>query len=351
MNEKDQGPVDQRSPHSSGASESSRSSASDTSDVMLTLVREMGAQREAWTLEQQAAAKERRSERRWRMLFQSLFFGAPILLGILYFLFFLSSAGFKWGPWEKVVGVVNIEGKIDATGLASADKIIPALEQAFSNKNVQAVVLKIDSPGGAPVEAERIYSAMAALKKKYPKPVVAVINNLAASAAYMIAMHADQVVAGKYSLVGSIGAIMETLDLSKAMAKLEVSQRVYASGNLKSFLNPFVPPTAEGDKKANDIVNQMGKTFVDELRSVRGKRLNPTTNYATGELWGGSEALSLGLVDKIGTLDEIVATNWGLKIYNFGPSNDGFAFLSSEYTEGLATRLENWFLTRALNLG
>jgi protease-4 len=136
------------------------------------------------------------------MLFQALVFGLPVLLGIVYFLFFLSSTGFRWGPFGDVVGVVRIEGQISSTDHASADSIVPLLEKAFANPNVKAVVLSIDSPGGAPVEAERIYTAIGSLKRKHPKPVVAVINNLGASAAFLIALHADKIVAGRYSLVG-----------------------------------------------------------------------------------------------------------------------------------------------------
>ena len=111
-------------------------------------------------------AAERKWARRWKMIFQGLLFGAPVLLGVLYFLFFLKSTGFRWGPWGQVVGVVRIEGHIGSKETASADKIIPAMEKAFANRSVRAVVISIDSPGGAPVESERIYNALGLFAEK-----------------------------------------------------------------------------------------------------------------------------------------------------------------------------------------
>lgn len=280
---------------------------SEGDPIMLELIREMGEQRRVLQEEQRLAAKERKAERRWKRLFQGLFFGGPLFIGILYFLFFLDTAGFRFGPWGSVVGVVHIEGEIAAGKPAGADQVIPALDKAFSDANVKAVVLSIDSPGGAPVEAERIYTEMAALKAKYAKPVVAVISNLGASAAYMIALHADKIVAGKYSIVGSIGAIMAGWRLDRTLAKVDVTQRVYASGPLKAFLNPFTPVSPEVDAKAKHLVEQMGQVFVQELKTTRGSKLKPGVDYGTGEPWGGLEAKELGLVDAIGTLDVATA--------------------------------------------
>lgn len=342
----DTSPVEQRTPHP----------AHDTSEVppdpgiVLQLLREMREQRESLQAEHARAARERQSERRWRLFFQGLFFAAPLLVGILYFLFFLSSAGFRWGPFTDVVGVVRIEGQIAAGTAASADKIIPTLEKAFSHGNVKGVVLAIDSPGGAPVEAERIHNAIASLKTKYNKPVIAVISNLGASAAYMVALHADKIVAGKYSLVGSIGAMMAPWELHRAIGRLDVSQRVYASGKFKAFLNPFTPVTPEADTKARKLVGQMGQTFVNDLKAARGTSLKTGVDYGSGEVWGGLEAKELGLVDAIGTVDDVAASTWGLKTHNFGPHPDGFGVLASSLSALLPSVLERFMEHQSLRL-
>jgi protease IV len=303
--------------------------------LLLELMREMRGQRDAYERANEAAAAERKAEHRWRMLFQSLVFGVPVVFAVVYFLFFLNTTGFRWGPFGDSVGVIRIEGTIGSSERSSADNIVPVLNKAFSNPSVKAVVLSIDSPGGAPVEAERIYSAIGALKRKHPKPVVAVINNVGASAAFMIALHADKIVAARYSLVGSIGAIMAPWQLDRAIAKFDVAQRVYASGKLKSFLNPFVAVSPEVDAKAHKIVDTMGAFFLDEVKSRRGDRLKTGVDVGTGEVWSGPEAKDLGLIDEVGTLDEFVKTNWALPSYDFGPSPQGIHFITNVFQDAI----------------
>jgi len=303
--------------------------------VLIELVREMRGQRESFGEAQRLAASERTAERRRRMLFQALVFGFPVLLGVGYFLFFLSSAGFRWGPFGDVIGVVRIEGEIAAGKVASADRVIPSLENAFKSSNVTAIVLSIDSPGGAPVESERINNAIEGLRKRHPKPVVAVINNLGASAAYMIAIHADKIVAGKYSLVGSIGAVMAPWQLDRALARVDVSQRVYASGPLKAFLNPFTPVTPDVDAKAHSLVDELGGAFLAEVKQRRGNTLKSGVDYGTGEIWGGAQAREIGLVDTIGTIDEYVQNTWGLKSYDFGPSHEALQLFAKTVGDGV----------------
>lgn len=304
--------------------------------VVLEVLREMREQRDSFERSAALAAKERKSERRWRNLFQAMFFGAPVLLGVLYFLFFLSSTGFRWGPFGNVVGIVRIEGPIGSTERASAENIIPILEKAFGNPNVKGVVLHIDSPGGAPVEAERISAAINSLKARHRKEVVAVINNLGASAAYMVALNADKIIAAKYSFVGSIGAIMAPWQLDKAIAKADVAQRVYASGKLKAFLNPFTPVSPEVDRKAQQLVDQMGGFFLAEVKARRGQALKANIDFGTGEVWPGPEAKEIGLVDAVSTVDDYVAVHWGLKPYDYGPSTDTAPFLTRSLQDALA---------------
>lgn len=282
--------------------------------------------------------KERKAERRWKTFFQLALIGIPLLGTLAYVIFFTSAMGFQWGPFGSVVGVVRIDGEISAQNVASAKRVIPLLEKAFANPSVKAVVLSIDSPGGAPAESERIYTAIESLKRKHRKPVVAVINNMGASAAYMIAVHTDKIYAGKYSLVGSIGAIITAWDLHKAIERVDVAQHVYASGQLKALLNPFAPVSQEADAKAKQLVSQVGTTFLEEVKRARSATLKSNVDYGSGEIWGGQEAKDIGLVDEISTLDEVVNTRWGLKTYDFGPSQDTFGLFSASL-EGLTQKV------------
>jgi len=263
--------------------------------------------------------RERRLERRWRWIARTLLIGGTLVLSLLYFFLWAPQLGWRLGPVGDVVGVVRIDGEIAQGSLASADKVVPALQKAFMSSRVRAVVLAIDSPGGSPGEAERIYREIEGLRAEHGKPVVAVISNMGASAAYLIALHADKIYAGKYSLVGSIGAVLAGWDLHRAANRLEVSQRLYVSGPLKAMLSPFQPLTPEADAKARDLIDGIGGVFEDEVRKIRGKRLGDRARIATGEVWLGTEARALGLVDGIGTLEEVIRTEWQLTSYDFGP--------------------------------
>lgn len=222
---------------------------------------------------------------------------------------------------QPSVALVKVEGQISATAkLASADRVVAALTKAFEDQQVKRVLLYIDSPGGAPVEAERIMDAVTELRKKHPKPIQAVIGNLGASAGYMVALSADEIVSAKYSLVGSIGAILQSWDVHRVLEKYDVKAKTYASGNLKGMLNPFEPGTPEGEAKAQALVDELGRQFETLLTERRGKKLTQSPGtYATGEVWGGQDALGLGLVDSNGTIETIMAGYPELKLVNFGP--------------------------------
>ncbi len=316
--------------------------------LVTELLTELRAARDAASAQQAEMARERRSERRWRMATRMVVFGLPALLGLAYTIFLFGFlGGGSAGPRAETVGIVRIDGEIGAEQTASAKNVIAAMKKAFESPKTKAVVLAIDSPGGAPVEAERINDALLALKKKHAKPVVAVISNMGASAAYMVAMHADKIYAGKYSLVGSIGAIVSGWDLHRALQRLDVSQRTYASGPLKSMLNPFEPMSAAADAKASGLVVQMGKAFTSELAAQRGKHLKAGTDYGTGEVWGGEEAKALGLIDEIGTLDQVVSNSWGVGMHDFGPRKANDFGLMGQFMQGMAESMSRALVAEA----
>lgn len=267
--------------------------------------------------------RERRLERRWRWVTRTLLIGGSLALSLLYFFLWAPQLGWRVGPINDVVGVVRIDGEITRGSPASAERVVPALRKAFESARVKAVLLAIDSPGGSPGEAERIYRAVESLRSEHGKPVIAVISNVGTSAAYLIALHADKIYAGQYSLVGSIGAVLASWDLHRAAERFEVSQRLYASGPLKAMLSPFHPTTPESDAKARLLIRGLGEAFVAEVRRLRGTRLSDAADIATGEVWLGSDARALGLVDGIGTLEEVIRNDWRLTWYDFGPRKGG----------------------------
>ena len=242
-------------------------------------------------------------------------------------------------------------GSIDESSpTASANAVIPALSKAFGKPNVKAVVIAIDSTGGRPAEAERIYNYIDTKRKETGKPVYSVIGNTGASAAYMIAVHTDKIIAGKYSIVGSIGAILATWNVHKIVERFDVQHKVYASGGLKGMLDPFSPSTPEADAKAQEMVSLMGKRFAQEVTELRKDKLAKGVDFFTGEAWDGEQAKALGLIDEVNTLDAMVKQTFKLGYHDFGPSKDrggfGFPFFSSasEFLDSIAASM----VTRAL---
>jgi protease-4 len=216
------------------------------------------------------------------------------------------------------MGLVRVEGQIRAKGTASADKVIPALRNAFEDTRVEKVVIVVDSPGGSPVEAERIGTEIDVLRKQYKKPVYVAIGNLGASAGYLVAMHADRIYAAKYSLVGSIGAVLSSWNAQKAINRLDIYQNVYASGELKGMLNPFSEPSERAGQKAQELVDLAGGQFLADLQARRAGKLKADVDYGTGEVWNGVKAQQLGLVDELGTLETIAAAE-KVEFVDFGP--------------------------------
>lgn len=288
--------------------------------------------------------RDRQQDRRFRLVRIGLVALVPVIL-------FVAGAGAQSGPVEfggisnlfsrgPELAVVHLSGTV-GSGAASADLVVPALRKAFGSDKVRVIALMVDSGGGSPIDAERIDNALAALKKQHPKPVIAVINSLGASAAYLVAMHADEVMAGRFSLVGSIGAVIESWDLSGALGRVDVKQHVYASGALKAMLNPYIPATPAADKKAQALVNVLAGEFMAELKNARGAKLSPAVEYDTGEVWDGVAAQRIGLVDTVGTIEDLqvrLQRQWpSIHLQDFGPNASPVAAgLSAEIRQLLA---------------
>ncbi|HRO22591.1 MAG TPA: S49 family peptidase [Alcaligenes phenolicus] len=249
----------------------------------------------------QFKVKTEKSGLRWNY-FKRTCFGLILALGV-------AGSVTKLIPYESdkaKIPVVRLEGGIagDASK-GSADFIIQKLKIAFDMKNAEGVILYIDSPGGSPAEAERINRFIERKKAETKKPLYAVCGNMCASAGYMIAAHADEIYAGKYSLVGSIGAILSSWNFSEAIEKFGIQHNAYASGKLKAMLNPFAPYKQDDAVKAQTLVNGMGKIFASEVQERRGQKLSTDIDLFTGEVWDGKDAKTYGLIDAVGTLDDV----------------------------------------------
>ena len=247
------------------------------------------------------ALKEQRRGRRWGIFFK--------LLGFAY-LTFLIVMLFDWGRAdrlsEKHTALIEVAGVIDAKGNASADNVTAALQSAFKDKKTQGVVLRINSPGGSPVQAGIIYDEIRRLRGLHPDiPMYAVVEDICASGGYYIASAADKIYVDKASLVGSIGVLMDNFGFVDAMHKIGVERRVFTAGENKAFLDPFSPLEPRQVEYARTLLGDIHQQFIEVVRKGRGARLKDSPELFSGLIWTGSKSIELGLTDGLGSLDYV----------------------------------------------
>ncbi len=242
---------------------------------------------------------EQKSRRRWKAFMS--------LAWLAFFVFLVWSAMGRTGAHKEILkphtAVIEIKGEIAAGAEAGADLVMASVKAAFEDPGAQAVVLLINSPGGSPVQAGIINDEIKRLKAKHNKPVYAVVEETCASAAYYIAVSADQIYVDKASIVGSIGVLMDGFGFTGLMDKLGVERRLMTAGENKGFLDPFSPQTDKQRAFAQTMLNQIHKQFIDVVKAGRGKRLKETPEMFSGLFWSGQQAVELGLADSFGNLD------------------------------------------------
>ena len=184
--------------------------------------------------------------------------------------------------------------------------MIPALNSAFSDNNSVGVILRINSPGGSPVQAGMINDEITRLRKAYPKkPLHVVVDEMCASGGYYIAVAADKIYVNKASIVGSIGVLMDGFGFTGLMDKLGVERRLQTAGVNKGFMDPFSPQTERQKVYAQEMLNEIHQQFIDVVRKGRGKRLKETSDTFSGLFWTGTKAVEMGLADGFGTVESV----------------------------------------------
>ncbi|WP_413043295.1 signal peptide peptidase SppA [Pseudomonas sp. YJ42] len=274
------------------------------SDEWKAPVSEQQEDRRSWKLLEKtllAGVQEQRRARRWGIFFKLLTF--VYLFGALLMFSPLLEIGDSRSASGSHTAVINVRGMIADEESASADNVVGALRAAFEDPKTKGVVLRINSPGGSPVQSGYIYDEIRRLRGEHPDiKVYAVIADLGASGAYYIASAADEIYADKSSLVGSIGVTAATFGFVETMDKLGVERRVYTSGEHKAFLDPFQPEKPEETKFWRDVLGTTHRQFIDSVKQGRGDRLQVADHpeLFSGLIWSGEQALELGLIDGLG---------------------------------------------------
>jgi protease-4 len=250
-----------------------------------------------------ASLREQRRARGWGIFFKSLTF---LYLFILLFVALGWVGDGKVRLNDKHTALVDLRGIIMADSASSADKINASLQSAFQDKNTKGVILRINSPGGSPVQSGYINDEIRRLRAKYPEiPLYAVISDICASGGYYVAAAADKIFVDKASLVGSIGVLMDGFGFTGTLEKLGVERRLLTAGENKGFLDPFTPLDPAQKAHASTLLREIHEQFIRVVQEGRGDRLKDAPEIFSGIVWTGQRSIDLGLADEIGSAEYV----------------------------------------------
>jgi len=295
-----------------------------------------------------AAIAEQRRARYWGIFFKSLGF---IYLFVLLFIG-VGWLGKKESRPDKHTAMVELNGVIASESRASADLVMSGLQEAFKDKRTQGVILRINSPGGSPVQAGHINDEIRRLREKYPKiPLYAVIEDICASGGYYVAVAADRIYVDKASIIGSIGVLMDGFGFTGTMEKLGVERRLLAAGENKGFLDPFSPVVESQRAHAEKMLEEIHQQFITIVKNGRGDKLKDSPELFSGLVWVGPKSIELGLADELGGVDyvarEVVKAE---EIVDFTPRENVAERLAKRFGAGMGEALARLGLVGNLTL-
>ena len=285
-----------------------------------------------------ATLAENRHARRWGIFFK-LF--AVVYLVVLLWLFFPDQVAETVKSQEEHTALVDVKGVIAPETKAGADKIVEGLRDAFKDKKTKAVILRINSPGGSPVQAGYVYAEIRRLRKKHEEiPVYAVIADIGASGAYYIAAAADAIYADKASIVGSIGVLMNGFGFTQAMEELGIERRLLTAGAHKGIMDPFSPMKEGDEAHVEQLLEKLHRQFIASVKEGRKGKLQDNPEIFSGLFWSGEESVELGLVDGLGSSGYVAREVVGVeKVVDFTAKEDWLTRLSDQLGVGIAHSL------------
>lgn len=250
-----------------------------------------------------SSLKEQQAARRWGVFFK-------ILIFLYLFIVLAYAVGWVVKDGKTVIGehtaLIDIAGIIQPGGQVNADTVTSSLEEAYEDEGTKGIILRINSPGGSPVQAGIINQEIQRQKKLHPKiPVYAVVEDICASGGYYIAAAADKIYVDQASIVGSIGVLMDGYGFTGTMEKLGIERRLLTAGENKAMLDPFSPLNPEHQAFAQSMLNEIHEQFKTVVREGRGQRLKETQDTFSGLFWSGEQSIKLGLADAVGSTDYV----------------------------------------------
>jgi protease IV len=312
--------------------------ASDTTPAPARSPREERWERDALERLARAALDEQRRARRWGIFFKVLTFA---------YLFAILFIGLGWigGRDAQLSGrhtaLVSIDGVIAADADASAERINQGLQDAFEDVNTAGVIVRINSPGGSPVQAGQINQEIQRLRGLHPKvPLYVVVEDICASGGYYVAVAGERIYVDPASIVGSIGVLMDGFGFTGTMEKLGVERRLLTAGENKGFLDPFSPVDEQERAYARSMLREIHQQFIDIVRKGRGERLKETPEMFTGLVWTGARSIEIGLADEVGSVDyvarEVIKAE---RVVEYTPARNLFERFAQRLGAGMASAL------------
>ena len=295
-----------------------------------------------------ASLIEHRRARRWSMAFKI----AVLVYLVIVTLVYIPVGLFPESKTGKHTALVDVQGVISDGSDASADLVVGGLRAAFEDDDTAGVIVRINSPGGSPVQAGYINDEIVRLREKYPKvPLYAVITDICASGGYYVAAAADKIYADKSSVVGSIGVLMNGFGFVDAMEKLGVERRLLTAGEHKALLDPFSPENPQDVAHVQKLLDRIHQQFIDTVKRGRGDRLKDDPKLFSGLIWTGEQSIELGLVDALGSSGYVAREVIGAEdIVDFTPKRGYLDLLADRLGTamgraiGARLNLERWQL-------
>lgn len=287
--------------------------------------------------------KEQRRARRWSLFLK---FALLAYLAVALWLAVSPFSEQRLGGDSAHTAVVDVSGLIAEGAKTNAESIIKGLKAAVDDQNTKGVILKMNSPGGTPVQAAYVYSQIRAIKQSHPSlPVIAVASDLCASGCYYIAAAADKIFVNPSTIVGSIGVIMNGFGFVDAMQKLGVERRAFTAGEHKALLDPFKAIDPAEKAQVQKVLDGIHQQFITAVREGRGSRLKETPSIFSGLVWTGTDAIALGLADDLGDVHSVAEKEIGAaELVNFTTKEDWF----ERFSQRLGTTLSRALLDAAM---
>ena len=293
--------------------------------------------------------RERSANRRWSMIKWTLILS---LLTLTFLSLFLG--GDQKYPISAEVSehtaVLSLTGIVENDGDINALAVNKILKTAFENANSVGLILRINSPGGSPVQSALIYDEIRRLKKEHPeKKVIAVVEDVAASGGYFIASAADKIFVNKSSIVGSIGVVFNGFGFVELLKKIGVERRLLVSGEKKSMLDPFLPKEETEEFIIRGMMEDLHRHFIDAVKVGRGSLLIDDPEIFSGRVFTGEESIALGLSDGFGSVSSVADEVFGQPfLIDYHGEENLLDKLTENFIIRLVVTLKNLFLMQTV---